>query len=111
MSVLKGASVTYLGHSTVLVESRSGKRILIDPWTYNNPVCPEALKDPGHLDLLLITHGHSDHMGDAVRIIKEAGCTVACGYELMLHLIERGVAGHHFQPMNIACWKIAIATP
>lgn len=101
MSELHGASITYLGHSTVLVETRAGQRILIDPWTYSNPVCPEELKDPGHLDLLLITHGHSDHMGDALKIIQETGCTVACGYEVMLHLIGKGIAGHHFQPMNI----------
>lgn len=92
---------TYLGHSSVLIETSAGKRILIDPWTYSNPVCPEALKNPGHIDLMLITHGHSDHMADAVKIAKDTGCTIACGYELMLHLVGKGVAGHHFQPMNV----------
>ena len=96
-----GMEIVWLGHSTVLIALPSGKRILIDPWTHHNPSCPEKYKDPGHIDLILITHGHSDHMGDALALAKDSECTIACGYEIMLHLASKGIAGHRFQPMNI----------
>jgi L-ascorbate metabolism protein UlaG (beta-lactamase superfamily) len=97
----EGLSIRWLGHSTVLLTLPGGERILIDPWTQHNPACPAEFKDPGKLDLMLITHGHSDHMGDAVALAKDSECTIACGYEIMLHLIGKGIAGHRFQPMNV----------
>jgi L-ascorbate metabolism protein UlaG (beta-lactamase superfamily) len=66
-----GTKITWLGHSTFLIET-DGKRILIDPWVMNNPACPDELKDVGDLDAMLITHGHFDHIGDAVDIAKSA---------------------------------------
>ncbi len=66
-----GTKVTWLGHSTFLIES-DGKRVLIDPWVMNNPACPDELKDVGDLDAMLITHAHFDHIGDAVEIAKSA---------------------------------------
>ncbi|MGC4045092.1 MAG: metal-dependent hydrolase [Armatimonas sp.] len=100
-SLPEGLSIRWLGHSTVLVDLPNGKRMLIDPWTASNPACPDEYNDPGTLDLMLITHGHSDHMGDAVALAKDSDCTIACGYEIMLHLSDKGIAGHRFQPMNI----------
>lgn len=66
-----GTKIKWLGHSTFLIET-DGKRILIDPWVMNNPACPDELKDVGDLDAMLITHGHFDHIGDAVDIAKSA---------------------------------------
>jgi L-ascorbate metabolism protein UlaG (beta-lactamase superfamily) len=48
------------------METPGGKRVLIDPWVTGNPVVPDELKDPGPFDVLLLTHGHNDHTGDAV---------------------------------------------
>lgn len=66
-----GTKIKWLGHSTFLIET-DDKRILIDPWVMNNPACPDELKDVGDLDAMLITHGHFDHIGDAVDIAKSA---------------------------------------
>jgi L-ascorbate metabolism protein UlaG (beta-lactamase superfamily) len=65
-----GIELTWLGHSTFLFKTAEGKRILVDPWVMQNPACPDNLKDPGDLDVMLITHGHFDHIADAVELAK-----------------------------------------
>ncbi len=65
---LKGAQLTWYGHATMQLRTPGGKTILIDPWTQGNPACPAELKTVGKLDDILITHGHSDHIGDAITV-------------------------------------------
>jgi L-ascorbate metabolism protein UlaG (beta-lactamase superfamily) len=68
-------SFTWLGHSTFLLRSPGGKRILVDPFVNANPSCPESAKKIDALDLILITHGHSDHTADAVSIARATAHT------------------------------------
>ena len=63
---LQGVRVTWLGHGTFKIASPSGKIILLDPWLQDNPACPDDQKHPGKLDIMLVTHGHFDHIGNAV---------------------------------------------
>ena len=63
-----GLRATWLGHSTVKITSPGGTVLLIDPWVMNNPKTPDDQKTIDHLDLMVITHGHYDHIGDAVQI-------------------------------------------
>jgi len=84
-------SFTWLGHGTFLFRSPGGKRILIDPWVAGNPACPEPAKKIGELDLILITHGHSDHAGDAVSIARATGAHVIANYEVCLWLEGKGI--------------------
>src|SRR6185295_11664356 len=88
-------SITWLGHSTFLVVLPSGKRLLFDPWL-GNPNCPPAFAKPDALkpiDLILVSHGHSDHVGDVVQIARATGAPVVCLYELGLYLTEKGLQG------------------
>ena len=64
---LKGNAVTWLGHGTWLWETSQGGRLLIDCWLEGNPSTPDEYKDPAAVraDGILITHGHSDHIGQA----------------------------------------------
>jgi L-ascorbate metabolism protein UlaG (beta-lactamase superfamily) len=71
MSLGNGVKLTWLGHATFLLETPGKKRVLIDPWITGNPATPEAQRDPGDLDLILLSHGHSDHTGDVIRLAKE----------------------------------------
>ena len=68
MNLGNGIEITWLGHSTHLVRTPEGKRLLIDPWVQGNPACPDGCKQLDGVDALLITHGHFDHIGDAVEI-------------------------------------------
>ena len=84
-------SYTWLGHATFLMTSPKGKRILIDPWIETNPSTPESAKKVGAIDLMLLTHGHDDHTGDAVRIARETNARVVAPYELSVWLQQKGL--------------------
>jgi L-ascorbate metabolism protein UlaG (beta-lactamase superfamily) len=91
--------VTWLGHATILITSPKGVRVLIDPFLTDNPSCPAAAKRVGPIDLVLVTHGHSDHCADAVPVARESGATVVASPELAAWLERQGVK--HLRPMNI----------
>ncbi len=87
----KETRFTWLGHSSVLVETPSGKRVLIDPWLAGNPACPAHLREPKALDLMLITHGHFDHMADCVKLARRTRAPVVCNYEIGHWLKKQGI--------------------
>lgn len=84
-------SFTWYGHATFLVTTPGGKRILFDPWVTGNPTAPESAKKIGAVDLMLLTHGHGDHTGDAVAIGRSSGAQVVAPYELSLWLQKKGL--------------------
>jgi len=67
----RGNKLTWLGHATFRINTSAGKVVLIDPWLQANPACPEPLKKLDRLDTMLITHGHFDHIADAVSLAKQ----------------------------------------
>ena len=90
--------ITWLGHSTFLLRTPGGKRLFIDPWLVDNPACPESMKKPPKPDLILVTHGHSDHMGDLVTVARDSGAPVVAIFELCDWLRRKGIA--NVLPMN-----------
>jgi len=91
-------AITWLGHSTFLLRTPGGRRVLLDPWLDGNPSCPEALKKPGPLDLIVVSHGHFDHMDDLVRVARESGAPVVGIFELCDWLGRKGIQAT--SPMN-----------
>jgi L-ascorbate metabolism protein UlaG (beta-lactamase superfamily) len=92
MGLGAGARFTWLGHATFLVETPKRKQLLLDPWVAGNPACPPRLKKLPKLDAILISHGHFDHMGDALPLAKEHGCPVVANFEIACWLKSKGVA-------------------
>jgi L-ascorbate metabolism protein UlaG (beta-lactamase superfamily) len=87
-----GVTIQWYGHSTVLITSPGGKRIMVDPYVQHNPACPEHLHRVEDLDLLLITHAHFDHMQDVLAVIASGRPkTVICIHEIGLWLGTKGV--------------------
>jgi len=80
--------VNYLGHSAFLIEGRN--RILIDPFLTGNPKA-STTPDRVQCDIICVTHGHSDHLGDTVEIARRTGATVACIVEMSDYLEKCGV--------------------
>ena len=71
--------VQWLGQATTRITTPGGKVIVIDPWLTTNPKTPEAYKKLdalGKVDLILVTHGHGDHFGDAGALAKLTGAPV-----------------------------------
>jgi L-ascorbate metabolism protein UlaG (beta-lactamase superfamily) len=80
--------VNYLGHSAFLIEGRN--RILVDPFLRGNPKA-STTPDKVQCDIICVTHGHSDHLGDTVEIARRTGATVACIVEMSDYLEKCGV--------------------
>ncbi len=87
----RGNRITWLGHSTFRIMMPSGKVIVVDPWVAGNPACPEAAKKFDRLDVMLITHGHFDHIADAVSLAKQFKPKVVGIYEICAWLESKGV--------------------
>ena len=94
---LKGAKLTWLGHASFRLETLD-KTIYIDPWVMQNPMCPEREKKVRKIDAMLCTHGHGDHIGDAVAIAKEHNPTVVGIFELANWVGKKGAKT--ISPMN-----------
>src|SRR5262245_1361365 len=95
---LEGNKITWLGHSTFRIDTALGKTIVIDPWVMNNPKCPPSEKKFDKIDLMLCTHGHGDHIGNAVELAKKHNPVVVGVYELCLWMAKKGAK--QVAPMN-----------
>src|SRR5919106_442311 len=85
--------VRWFGHAAFAITTPKGRVLLIDPWL-KNPSNPEAKegKDPlaavPKVDYILLTHGHRDHLGDAVEIARKTGAILITNPELAGNLVK-----------------------
>ncbi len=89
--------VTFLGHACVLV-STENHSVIIDPFLTGNPKAsakPEDLK----VDAVIVTHGHGDHLGDAIEIANRNNCPIIGVYELVTYCQNKGAKQGH--PLHI----------
>jgi L-ascorbate metabolism protein UlaG (beta-lactamase superfamily) len=90
MSKSQGTKITWLGHATVLVQTAKGTTLLIDPFMAHNPTYPKGFPLPTKIDYILLTHGHMDHMADAVPVAQRLGSTVVAIHELADYVAKKG---------------------
>lgn len=98
------ADLLWYGQSAFRITSPAGKVVVIDPFIMNNPKTPADLKDMtkvGKVDLILVTHGHGDHIGDTVELAKMTGATVALNADM----------GHSFDPPGDTETKVIVMQP
>jgi L-ascorbate metabolism protein UlaG (beta-lactamase superfamily) len=87
-------TITWVGHSTFLLETGRGTRVLLEGFVDSCPTTPDSLKGDGlgDLDLILVSHGHGDHVADVVAHQQRTGAQVAGMVELMGWFGRQGVA-------------------
>ena len=85
------AALTWLGHAAFRLESDRGKRIYVDPFLTGNPTAPESEKQPERVDVIAVTHGHGDHVGDTVALSgRFPDAEIVAAVELKSWLREEG---------------------
>lgn len=87
----RGNHITWLGHATFKITLANGKVILIDGWVDGNPACPKEAKKLDRVDTILITHAHSDHIGDVLSLAKKFKPQIVAMYETAGWLESKGV--------------------
>jgi L-ascorbate metabolism protein UlaG (beta-lactamase superfamily) len=95
---LNGIKLTWLGHSAFHIETPGGKHLLIDPFLTHNPKTPANKKNFAEIDVILCTHGHTDHIADAADLAKKHNSKVVGIYELCIWLQKKGA--EQIAPMN-----------
>ena len=81
--------IRWLGHSAFEIISDDNVKILIDPFISNNPSCQVPVEELNP-DIILLTHGHSDHFGDSLEISNNTNAPIACIHEISLFLAKQG---------------------
>ena len=87
---MANGSLTWLGHAAFRLDSAQGKHIYVDPFLNGNPSCPDSERTPEHVDVIVVTHGHVDHVGDAVALAQQHKAQVVAQVELKGWLGQQG---------------------
>jgi L-ascorbate metabolism protein UlaG (beta-lactamase superfamily) len=92
--------LTWLGHAAFRLDTPGGKRVYLDPFLNGNPRCPEGEVDPERCDLIALSHGHDDHLGDTIAIAQKFDCPVVAQVELRGWLSLNGLSMDPTQAIN-----------
>jgi L-ascorbate metabolism protein UlaG (beta-lactamase superfamily) len=84
-------TITWLGHGSWRMNSPQGTIIYLDPWIKGNPACPISLNDIDKADVVCVTHGHSDHLGNAIEIVHKTGATLVTLPEVAAYCSRYGI--------------------
>jgi len=84
-------TIAYFGASAFKITTNNGKNILIDPYLTENPLCQTKLDHFNNTDLILVTHGAIDHIGDTVEIMNQSKAVLICGNEVSRYCQQMGI--------------------
>ncbi|MCZ6680025.1 MAG: metal-dependent hydrolase [Candidatus Poribacteria bacterium] len=89
--------ITFIGHASFLFENE-GEKTYFDPWLkdpnlgdWQNPVSPWSLDDITEADVVCVTHGHIDHIGNAIEIVKKTNACLICSPEVGMYADKHGI--------------------
>ena len=80
-----------LGHATFVLTTSNNRVVYLDPWISENPVCPIKLEQVHEADIVCVTHGHRDHFGDALELVKRTKAILVCSPDLAKYAESTGV--------------------
>lgn len=93
-------NITWYGHSAFRID-HGDVAILIDPFLSGSPSWGEGWEGPAQgVTHVLLTHGHDDHIGDAVAICKATGAQLVANFEICMYLVAQGIDGGKINPGN-----------
>jgi len=84
-------SITWLGHGSWKMVTPKGTTIYLDPWIEGNPACPIQLEEITSADIVCVTHGHDDHLGNAIEIVKKTGAVLVTLPEVAIYCQGHGI--------------------
>jgi L-ascorbate metabolism protein UlaG (beta-lactamase superfamily) len=98
---MASVKITYIGHASFRFESERGTVIYYDPWLDENPIATMSREDVDHADIVIVSHGHNDHMRDAFEVCGRTGATFVGNYESCLIAQAHGLEiGDRAVPLN-----------
>jgi len=88
-------TITWLGHGSWRLDTPAGTVCYLDPWITGNPRCPITLDDIDAADLVCVTHGHSDHLGNAIELVHKTEATLVTLPEVAAYCSNYGIPYDH----------------
>ncbi|AFD05436.1 metal-dependent hydrolase [Solitalea canadensis] len=99
---MNSTQLQLLGHASFKVTTPEGRIILVDPWIADNPAIPNDLKTIDKVDLILVTHGHEDHMDpDLPALLEKWNAKVVVNPIVRWYLLGKGVPANRIEAMNL----------
>lgn len=84
-------TITWLGHASFKIQDNQGTVVYMDPWITDNPSCTTRLEEIRDANIVCVTHGHFDHFGDSLAIVKRTGAKLVCSPEIGWYAHSKGV--------------------
>lgn len=94
-----GLEIRWLGHAAFRIKTPGGKILYVDPWL-DNPVAPPDAKEANRADLIILTHGHFDHVGNTLELATRTNAKVVSNFEISLFLKSKGLPDDKVIGMN-----------
>ncbi|WDR03558.1 MBL fold metallo-hydrolase [Devosia algicola] len=105
MTLANATRIRFLGVAAYEIITRSGKRLLLDPFLDDNPASPVKHDSFDQVDLVIVSHAAIDHLGDTEKIVRKYNCPVICGGEVKAYLKARGIEGDQIRATT---WGIRV---
>jgi L-ascorbate metabolism protein UlaG (beta-lactamase superfamily) len=83
--------ITWYGHGTWYMETPHGSKIFLDPFIKGNPACPYNFDEINEADIICVTHGHNDHLGDAIELVKKTGAVLVTLPDVAAYCAGHGI--------------------